>query len=107
MSICNIFKLWKLLSAYYGLLTEYANVGIAIALFLLVGLQIEKQYRSIRYFDNCMNQTWKIGLKPIKKPYSEEDNEELASTCTQVRKASPSAFNHFKGKTHKYITEYP
>ena len=54
-----------------------------------------------------MNQTWKIGLKPIKKPYSEEDNEKLASTCTQVRKASPSAFNHFKGKTHKYITEYP
>ena len=54
-----------------------------------------------------MNQTWKIGLKPFKKPYSEEDNEELASTCTQVRKASPSAFYHFIRKTHKYITEYP
>ena len=97
----------KIIKCILWLVKEYANVGIAIALFLLVGLQIEKQYRSIRYFDNCMNQTWKIGLKPIKKPYSEEDNEELASTCTQVRKASPSAFNHFKGKTHKYITEYP
>ena len=97
----------KIIKCILWFVKEYANVDIAITLFLLVGLQIEKQYRSIRYFDNCMNQTWKIGLKPIKKPYSEEDNEELASTCTQVRKASPSAFNHFKGKTHKYITEYP
>ena len=97
----------KIIKCILQFVKEYANVGIAIALFLLVGLQIEKQYRSIRYFDNCMNQTWKIGQKPIKKPYSEEDNEELASTCTQVRKASPSAFNHFKGKTHKHITEYP
>ena len=97
----------KIIKCILWFLKEYANVGIAITLFLLVGLQIEKQYRSIRYFDNCMNQTWKIGLKPIKKPYSEKDNEELATTCTQVRKASPSAFNHFKGETHKYITEYP
>ena len=54
-----------------------------------------------------MNQTWKIGQKPIKKPYSEEENEELSYASTEVKKASPSAFNHFKGKTHKYITEYP
>ena len=97
----------KIIKCILWFVKEYANVDKAIGLFLLVGLRIEKQYRSIRYFDNCMNQTWKIGLKPIKKPYSEEDNEELASTCTQVRKASPSAFTHFKGKTHKYITEYP
>ena len=97
----------KIIKCILWFVKEYANVGIAIALFLLVGLQIEKQYRSIRYFDNCMNQTWKIDQKPIKKPYSEEENEELSYTCTEVRKASPSAFNHFKGETHKYITEYP
>ena len=37
---------------------EYANVGIAVALFLLIGLQIEKQYRSTRYFENCIAQDW-------------------------------------------------
>mgnify|MGYP001382999290 CR=1 FL=1 len=54
-----------------------------------------------------MNQTWKITQNPIKKTYSEEENGELSYTCSDVRKASTSAFNHFIGKTHKYIIEYP
>ena len=32
--------------------------GIAVALFLLIGLQIEKQYRSTRYFDNFVLIKW-------------------------------------------------
>jgi len=36
-------------------LKAYAGVGIAIALFMLVGLQIEEQYRGIRNMDNCIN----------------------------------------------------
>ena len=35
----------KIIKCILWFVKEYANVGIAIALFLLVGLQIEKQYR--------------------------------------------------------------
>ena len=48
----------KFLKCILWFLKEYATVGIAIALFLLIGLQIEKQYRSTRYFENCIAQDW-------------------------------------------------
>jgi hypothetical protein len=44
----------KFLKCALWFIKEYANVGIALALFILIGLQIEKQYRSERYFGNCM-----------------------------------------------------
>ena len=32
----------------------YAGVGICLGIFLLVGLQIEQQYRRFRYMGNCL-----------------------------------------------------
>ena len=93
---------------------EYANVGIAIALFLLLGLQIEKQYRSTRYFENCIAQDWTgqgfdIKTKNITRSSFVKINEELETVvalCTNVRKKAPLPFNYFKGRTHQYINDY-
>ena len=94
---------------------EYANVGIAIALFLLIGLQIEKQYRSTRYFENCIAQDWTFHSRissqgydlKTKKVTDREDLERIAILCTKARTKTLVAFNYFKGKTHRYINEYP
>jgi len=93
---------------------EYANVGIAIALFLLIGLQIEKQYRSTRYFENCIAQDWTFhseidsqGYDLKKKEVTDrEDLEKIVYLCNEARKASVVSFNYFKGKTHRYINNY-
>ena len=90
---------------------EYANVGIAIALFLLLGLQIEKQYRSTRYFENCIAQDWTFHSEisqgyDVKKVANKEDLEIIVYLCNETRKASVIAFNYFKGKTHRYINDY-
>ena len=94
---------------------EYANVGIAIALFLLIGLQIEKQYRSTRYFENCIAQDWTFhshidsqgyDLK-TKEVTDREDLERIVSLCTKARNNALVSFNYFKGKTHRYMQEYP
>ena len=94
---------------------EYANVGIALALFMLIGLQIEKQYRATRYFENCISQDWTfhyqiksqgIDLK-TNKVTDREDLEKIVALCTRARSNGLVAFNYFKGKTHRYIDEYP
>ena len=93
---------------------EYANVGIAVALFLLIGLQIEKQYRSTRYFENCIAQDWtfhsQIGSQgydlKTKKVTNTKDLEKIASICLTFRDKGVVAFNYFKGKTHRYINNY-
>ena len=91
---------------------EYAYVGIAIALFLLIGLQIEKQYRSTRYFENCIAQDWtfhdEIGSQgydlKTKKVTDRDDLEKITWLCSETRKAFRITFNYFKGKTHKYMS---
>ena len=93
---------------------EYANVGIAIALFLLIGLQIEKQYRSTRYFENCIAQDWTFHSQissqgydlKTKKVTDREDLEKIVALCTNVRRKAPLPFNYFKGRTHQYINDY-
>ena len=62
-------------------LKAYAGVGIAIALFMLVGLQIEKQYRGIRNMDNCITH---LSAGKIKLT-EQEKNFACANTLTQVR----------------------
>jgi len=72
---------------------EYANVGIALALFMLTGLQIEKQYRSERYFGNCIEDTnWKKGVKYHSK----------VESCTEAKSYEASAFNYHRGIISKY-----
>ena len=93
---------------------EYANVGIAVALFLLIGLQIEKQYRSTRFFENCITQDWTEQGFDIKTKYVnrssfvkiDEELETIVALCTNVRKKAPLPFNYFKGRTHQYINDY-
>jgi hypothetical protein len=57
----------KFLKCALWLVKEYANVGIALALFMLIDLQIEQQYRSVRYFENCMEKSFNKDLKYYEK----------------------------------------
>ena len=96
----------KFLKCVMWFLKENANIGIALALFLLLGLQIEKQYRSTRYFDNCLSQKWQYAGKPVKRPFNPEHLQEFAGICQKAIKLGPAAFDYFKGRTHKYIIRY-
>jgi len=87
-------------------LKEHANIGIALKLFLLLGLQIEKQYRSTRYFDNCLSQKWKYAGEPVKRPFKTEHLQEFTGICQKAIKLGPKAFDYFKGRTHRYIIKY-
>ena len=83
----------KFLKCALWLVKEYANVGIALALFILIGLQIEKQFRSERYFGNCMEQKFKKDIK-----YYEE-----VEHCTDAKSDNVASFNYHKGITRDYI----
>ena len=96
----------KFLKCLMWFLKENANIGIALALFLLLSLQIEKQYRSTRYFDNCLSQKWQYAGKPVKRPFNAEHLQEFAGICQKAKKLGPEAFDYFKGRTHKYIIKY-
>jgi hypothetical protein len=96
----------KFLKCVIWFLKEHANIGIALALFLLLSLQIEKQYRSTRYFDNCLSQKWQYAGKPVKRPFNAEHLQEFALICQKAIKLGPEAFDYFKGRTHKYIIKY-
>jgi len=87
-------------------LKEHANIGIALKLFLLLGLQIEKQYRSTRYFDNCLSQKWKYAGEPVKRPFKTEHLQEFTGICQKAIKLGPKVFDYFKGRTHRYIIKY-
>ena len=83
----------KFLKCALWFVKEYANVGIALALFILIGLQIEKQYRSERYFGNCMEQTYKKDVKYYEK----------VEHCADVKSDDVSSFNYHKGITREYV----
>ena len=64
-----------------------------MGLFMLVGLQIEKQYRSERYFGNCIEDTnWKKGLK----------YHEKVDNCAYAKSLDASSFNYHRGIISKY-----
>ena len=97
----------KFIKCVLWFVKEYANVGIAVALFLLIGLQIEKQYRSTRYFDNCINQDWTVpAAKNFHIKNKKEDLDKIVAICTNIRKKAKVPFNHFKGRTYKYLKDY-
>jgi len=96
----------KFLKCVMWFLKEHANIGIALKLFLLLGLQIEKQYRSTRYFDNCLSQKWKYAGEPVKRPFKTEHLQEFTGICQKAIKLGPKAFDYFKGRTHRYIIKY-
>jgi hypothetical protein len=87
-------KIKKLFKCALWFVKEYANVGIALALFMLIGLQIEQQYRNVRYFENCIkNSNWVEDVK-----YSEKVED-----CTEVRsEGGVTAFNYHKGIISNY-----
>ena len=96
----------KFLKCVIWFLKEHANIGIALALFLLLGLQIEKQYRSTRYFDNCLSQKWQYAGKAVKRPFNAEHLQEFVGICQKAIKLGREAFDYFRGRTHKYIIRY-
>ena len=76
---------------------EYANVGIALALFMLIGLQIEKQYRTERYIRNCIEDTnWVKGVDYYTK----------VDKFATLRARSVPFFNYHRGRGSKYIQEF-
>jgi hypothetical protein len=87
----------KLLKCALWFVKEYANVGIALALFILIGLQIEKQYRSERYFGNCID------------AFKKDDTENLfkykdkVGFCASIRSDDVPSFNYHKGRINKYL----
>jgi hypothetical protein len=66
-------------------LKSYAGVGICLALFLLVGLQIEEQYRGYRYMNKC-----------IKEGYF---------ACSNIYKENHQLFEYFQGNIVKFLPE--
>ena len=96
----------KFLKCVMWFLKEHANIGIALEFFLLLSLQIEKQYRSTRYFDNCLSQKWKYAGEPLKRPFKTEHLQEFTGICQKAIKLGPEAFDYFKGRTHRYIIKY-
>ena len=83
----------KFLKCVLWFVKEYANVGIALALFMLIGLQIEQQYRSVRYFENCMEQSFNKDLKYYEK----------VEHCSDVKSDDVSSFNYHRGITREYL----
>ena len=87
----------KLLKCALWFAKEYANVGIALALFMLIGLQIEKQYRTERYIRNC--------IEDINRVYDLDYYEKVAM-CAQARSGNVAFFNYHRGKVSKYIEKF-
>ena len=88
----------KFLKCALWFVKEYANVGIALALFMLIGLQIEKQYRTERYIRNC--------IEDINRVYDSLNYYEKVEMCAQLRSGSVAFFNYHRGRVTKYIEDF-
>jgi len=78
-------------------LKSYAGVGIALALFMLVGLQIEQQYRGQRYMGKCINY--------LSNPDLKISEQERNFACANIYRESPSLFEYYKGNILKFMPE--
>ncbi len=78
-------------------LKSYAGVGIALALFMLVGLQIEQQYRGQRYMGKCINH--------LSNPDLKISEQERNFACANIYRESPSLFEYYKGNILKFMPE--
>jgi len=73
----------------------YAGVGICLGIFLLVGLQIEQQYRSQRYMNKCL---FYLNNKDIKLT-----EEQRNFACGNIYRESPALFEYYKGNVLKFM----
>ena len=73
----------------------YAGVGICLGIFLLVGLQIEQQYRSQRYMNKCLSH---LNNKDIKLT-----EEQRNFACGNIYRESPALFEYYKGNVLKFM----
>ena len=73
----------------------YAGVGICIGIFLLVGLQIEQQYRSYRYMKKCLSH---LSNKDIKL-----NEEQRNFACGNIYRESPALFEYYQGNVLKFM----
>ena len=76
-------------------LKAYAGVGIAIALFMLVGLQIEEQYRGIRNMDNCINH--------LSAGQAKLTEQEKNFACANIYRESASLFEYYRGNVLQFM----
>lgn len=76
-------------------LKAYAGVGIAIALFMLVGLQIERQYREIRNMDNCITY---LSIEQTKLT-----DQEKNFACANIYRESSFLFEYYRGNVLKFM----
>jgi hypothetical protein len=76
-------------------LKSYAGVGIALALFMLVGLQIEQQYRSQRYVANCLNH--------LTGPEIKLSEQEKNFACANIYRESPALFEYYRGNVVQFM----
>ena len=73
----------------------YAWVGICLGIFLLVGLQIEHQYRSFRYMGNCLEH---LNNKDIKLT-----EEQRNFACGNIYRESPALFEYYRGNVIQFM----
>jgi hypothetical protein len=73
----------------------YAGVGICLGIFLLVGLQIEQQYRSYRYMKKCLSH---LNNKDIKLT-----EEQRNFACGNIYRESPALFEYYQGNVLKFM----
>ena len=73
----------------------YAGVGICLGIFLLVGLQIEQQYRSQRYMNKCLSH---LNNKDIKLT-----EEQRNFACGNIYRESPALFEYYKGNVLQFM----
>ncbi len=78
-------------------LKSYAGVGIAIALFMMLGLQIEKQYRSQRYMSNC--------IEHLSSPEVKLSEAERNFACANIYRESSSLFEYYRGNVLKFMPQ--
>ena len=80
-------------SGYF--MKAYAGVGICLGIFLLVGLQIEQQYRSQRYMNKCLSH---LNNKDIKLT-----EEQRNFACGNIYRESPALFEYYKGNVLQFM----
>ena len=70
---------------------------IALVLILFFGLQIESQYRDVRYLNNC--------VKDLKANAIRTDDH--VAYCAGLIRQDPFLFNYSRGEVAKYLTNDP
>ncbi len=68
---------------------------IALVLSLFLGLQIEEQYRDVRYLNNCKKDIKANGIK----------TNDLTAYCAGLVRQDPYLFTYNRGNVGKYLRQ--